>query len=402
MAELQDYTEFGGDHWELGALRNALAYQGERMPHTGQAPTEALLLGIAGGVVAGYFIFQYQGYPPMFNFLTVHSFDPFTNVLERLHIDVKTQRSNSAEKARQNLIQALESGQAPLVWADVTSLGYGDMQWSEDYWFVIPLLVIRYDERADEACLVDRARVPIEISARALDAARVRIKKERQRLVTAGQIAMERLPEATRAGIAQCIEHAVGEAPRKPMRGKYGLPAYTRWSAALADERSKNGWKRQFSTGSERFALLTSFYHYTHHLGTGGFGARGRYADFLNEAAEILDNAKLLTAAAGFRMAQQGWAGLYDQLFSEEIEPLHEARRLINARERLFHEQAHASLAARQGITEQLESLRVEADETMAFSEAEERHWREGIRETLLALQAQETIAFDSLQAAME
>ena len=103
MAELRDYTEYGGDHWELGALRNALAHQGARMPHTGQAPTEALLLGIAGGVVAGYFIFEYEGYPPMFNFLTVNSFDPLTNALERLGIEATTRRSGSPEKARQHL-----------------------------------------------------------------------------------------------------------------------------------------------------------------------------------------------------------------------------------------------------------------------------------------------------------
>ena len=401
MAELRDYTEYGGDHWELGALRNALAYQGARMPHTDQAPTEALLLGIAGGVVAGYFIFEYEGYPPMFNFLTVNSFDPLTNALERLGIEATTRRSGSAEKARQHLIDALNGGRAPLVWADVTSLGYGDTQWVEDYWFVIPLLVTSYDAVADQACLVDRASVPLEISAGALDAARVRIKKERQRLTTVGGIAMERLPEATHAGILQCIEHAVGEAPRKPMRGKYGLAAYTRWADALADERSKNGWKRQFSTGSKRFALLTFFYRYTHHFGTGGFGARDRYADFLEEAAVILSNEGLRIAASEFRAAREGWAALYETLFSASIKPLHQARQFIDERERLFREQGNASVAARRAIEGELGALRTAADETLAFAEAEERDWREGIREAVLALQALETKAFDSLQEVM-
>ena len=401
MAELRDYNEYGGDHWELGALRNALAYQGARMPHTGQAPTEALLLGIAGGIVAGYFIFEYEGYPPMFNFLTVNSFDPLANALERLGIEAKTRRSGSAEKARQHLIDALGGGCAPLVWADVTSLGYGDTQWAEDYWFVIPLLVTAYDAVADQVRLVDRASVPLEISASALDAARVRIKKERQLLMTVGGIAMERLPEATCAGIAQCIQHAVGEPPRKPMRGKYGLAAYTRWADALVDERGKNGWKRQFSTGSKRFAVLTFFYHYTQHFGTGGFGARARYADFLEEAAVILTNEGLRVAASEFRAAREGWAALYETLFSASIEPLHQARQLIDERERLFREQGNASMAARRAIEEKLSALRAAADETLAFAEAEEREWREGMREAVLALQTRETNAFDSLQAAM-
>ena len=401
MTELTDYKEYGGDHWELGPLRNALAYQGLRMPHTGQAPSEALLLGISGGIVAGYFIFQYKGYPPTFNFLTVNSFDPMTNVLERLEIDVQNQRSNSAEKARKNLIQALDRGDAPLVWAEVTSLGYGDMKESEDNWFVIPLLVTRYDENTDRASIVDRSSVPIHISAQALDRARQRIKKERQRLMTVGKFPMEKLPEATRAGIQQCLEHALGEPPRKPMRGKYGLAAYTRWADALADERSKNGWKRQFATGSDRFSLLTWFYHYTHHFGTGGFGARGRYADFLVEAAEILDNDALLIAAEEFRKAERGWVALFDQLYSAGVEPLFRARQLIDEREKLFREQGQASTEARNKISEQLEELRTSANETMNFRETEEKQWREGMRESVLELQAREVAAFNRLQDAV-
>ena len=401
MAELVGYEEYGADHWELGPLRNALAYRGLRMPHTCQAPSEALLLGISGGIVAGYFIFQYKGYPPTFNFLTVNSFDPLTNVLERLQIDAQNQRTNSAEKARKNLIQALDRGDAPLVWAEVTSLGYGDMKESEDNWFVIPLLVTRYDENKDEASIVDRSSVPIHISAQALDRARQRIKKERQRLMTLGEFRMENLPEATRAGIQQCLEHALGEPPRKPMRGKYGLTAYTRWADALADERSKNGWKRQFATGSDRFSLLTWFYHYTHHFGTGGFGARGRYADFLIEAAEILENDALPIAAEEFRKAERGWMALYDQLYSVEIEPLFRARHLIDEREKLFREQGQASSEARREINDQLEELRTSADESMNFSEIEERQWRQEIRDTVLELQELESAAFNQLQEAM-
>ena len=324
-----------------------------------------------------------------------------SNVLERLEIEVQNQRSNSAKKARKNLIQALDRGDAPLVWAEVTSLGYGDMKESEDYWFVMPLLVTRYDENTDRASIVDRSSVPIHISAQVLDRARQRIKKERQRLMTVGKFPIEKLPEATRAGIQQCLEHALGEPPRKPMRGKYGLAAYTRWADALADERSKNGWKRQFATGSDRFSLLTWFYHYTHHFGTGGFGARGRYADFLVEAAEILENDALLIAADEFRKAERSWMALYDQLYSAGVEPLFRARQLIDEREKLFREQGQASTEARNKINEQLEELRTSANETMNFRETEEKQWREGMRESVLELQAREVAAFHRLQDAV-
>lgn len=401
MVELENYAEYGGDHWELGALRNVLAHQGERMPHDGNPPSEALLLGIAGGIVAGYFIFQYQGYPPLFNFLTVNSFDPLTNVLERLQIEVNNLRTNSAEKARLNLTQAMANGKAPLVWADAFSLGYGDSQWGDENWFVIPILVTRYDEASDEATIVDRANVPIEIPAHQLDAARQRIRKERQRVMTLGKINLEQLPGAICEGILQCLDHAMGEPPRKPMRGKYGLAAYTRWADVLSDERSKTGWKRQFTKGSERFALITNFYHYTHHFGTGGMGARGRYADFLVEAAAILEQDDLRSAAPAFRQAEQLWKALYEEMLSTDYPPLSHARKLMDDRERMFRDRGLASTEERKIINAQLETLRVEADETLDFSDSEERRWRLGLREAVLAIQEQETLAFQQLQEAM-
>ena len=56
---LEDYTQFGG-HIEMGTVRNALAYQGVTMPHSGDAPTQALLFGISGGV-------RVQGWRRQFN-----------------------------------------------------------------------------------------------------------------------------------------------------------------------------------------------------------------------------------------------------------------------------------------------------------------------------------------------
>lgn len=49
MVILKNYQEFAGRHWETGTIRNALAYQGVKAPHTGKSVSEALLMGITGG-----------------------------------------------------------------------------------------------------------------------------------------------------------------------------------------------------------------------------------------------------------------------------------------------------------------------------------------------------------------
>ena len=402
MAELSGYQEFGGFHWELGSLRNALAYQGLRMPHSGEAPTEELLLGVSGGIVAGYFIFEYQGVPPMFHFLTFNTFDPLPTAIERLGIETVKQGSASAAKARQNLLSALDRGRAPLVWADTFSLGHGVKPPAQDYHFSVPLLVIAYDEGRDEARFVDRAKVPFTVRASELDAARARPKKERQRLMLVDNLRPERLPEAVQAGIEQCLQNAYGEPPRQPMRGKFGLVAFERWLALLADEKAKNGWKRQFTEGSLRYEAISSFYHYTHHLGSGGYGARGRYADFLQEAALILGKDSLRQAAASFRQAEVAWGALYNTLLPESSPSLYQARTLIDEREHLLREQGGSSLAARREIDAQLIAIRDEGAQSLTFSVDEERSWREAMREAVLSLKESEEAAFAVLRAAID
>ena len=65
MPILADYNHFGGRHWETGSVHNYYAYRGVTAPHTGEPYSEALLMGVSGGAVMGYFAFAYEGYDPM-------------------------------------------------------------------------------------------------------------------------------------------------------------------------------------------------------------------------------------------------------------------------------------------------------------------------------------------------
>ena len=86
MPNLTNYDAFEGRHWETGTVRNALAYQGVKAPHTNAPPSEALLMGISGGAVFGYFTFDYEGYDPILSLLTRNTFDPLDTLFERLAI----------------------------------------------------------------------------------------------------------------------------------------------------------------------------------------------------------------------------------------------------------------------------------------------------------------------------
>jgi hypothetical protein len=98
MPILKHYQEFAGRHWETGTVCNALAYQGVKAPHTGKPASEALLLGITGGVTIGYFTFEYTGYLPHLALLTRNTFSPLETLLERLAIPQEIYRTDKAQK----------------------------------------------------------------------------------------------------------------------------------------------------------------------------------------------------------------------------------------------------------------------------------------------------------------
>ena len=87
MVQLAGYQHFIGRHWETGSVCNFYAYRGVKAPHTGREYSEALLLGVSGGIVMGYFSFAYSGYDPHVAILTRNTFDPLDTLLQRLGVE---------------------------------------------------------------------------------------------------------------------------------------------------------------------------------------------------------------------------------------------------------------------------------------------------------------------------
>jgi len=61
---LENYNQFGSTERNSGAIRNILEYQGVIAPHTGEPFTEAMLMGIGGGLGAEYATWAFKGLNP--------------------------------------------------------------------------------------------------------------------------------------------------------------------------------------------------------------------------------------------------------------------------------------------------------------------------------------------------
>src|SRR5512145_2463079 len=138
MTVLKNYQQFAGRHWETGPIHNILAYQGVPTPHTGKPISEALLLGISGGIAFGYFTFEYRGYDPHVALLTRNTFDPLGTVFDRLALPHEIFQTSKPETGLKNLINVLENGHPALVWADVFLLPYNLLPYDERNWMIRP------------------------------------------------------------------------------------------------------------------------------------------------------------------------------------------------------------------------------------------------------------------------
>jgi hypothetical protein len=398
MPVLSDYNQFDGIPWATGYLKNALAYQGATAPHTGKPYSEPLLMGINGGLCAGYFSFEYEGYLPHLHFLTRYLFDEQPGaVFERLAIPMYTQQTPNPQKAAANVVGALAQGKPAIVWADVASLAYNN-QSAEELWLIMPLVVYGY-EVGSSVQIADRACVPLTASEEELIAARARIGKHRNRMMTIGDPNPNKLPEAVRGGIQSCIEIFTGHSP-VGSNGNFGFNAYQKW-IKLLESKSKDSWAVRFAPGARMYAGLTSTYKYLEVFFTGGRGARHIYADFLEEAAVILENPALKDVAPLFRECAVAWNVLTAALLPDEISMLHETRELLVRHYNLFLEQGGASLDEQRKISARLAEREAEAAENFPLNEAQAADFRAGLRAHILNLHDVEKVAINALIEAM-
>jgi hypothetical protein len=396
--------QFDGRHYETGTLHNALRLRGARAPHSGQPHSEALLLGISGGIAFGYFVFEYQGHLPHVALLTRNTFDPFETMLERLAIPREVRQTTSTATGRKNLDEALEGGQAPLVWADRFSLPYTNLTPADGYWAMMPMVV--YGREGETFMVADGSRHGWPVPAEALDRARGRVKQERYRVMVLEAPRPEKLRAAVQQGIWQCIS-LFTQAPPKGARHNFGFAAYAHWAKLLTDTKSKQGWARQFAPGPRMFQALAGSpaqpgaIDWIMTWGTGPDADRGTYAGFLDEAALILDRPGLKEAARHFRRAQKLWRALAEALLPDHCPPLAEARALHLRKRQLFVERGPAGTQERRQIDERLRALAAEMESDFPLDGAEAAALRERAAELVREISAVEQQAVGAMQAGL-
>ena len=401
MPTLVHYNQFEGLHWETGTVRNYYDFCGVKAPHTGKPYTEALLMGISGGAVMGYFVFAYQGIDPHARILTRNTFDPMETMLRRLGEVQVVRQTASAERAVGNLVDALANGTPAITWVDAMSLPYDPQPYEFEFPHMLPVVVYGIDEETERVWIADRARVPLFASTGQLAAARAKVKKFRHRIMTLEEPDADKLQEAVQSGIRDSIQ-LYTEKPPKGARHNFGFAAYQRWADALRKPKMRGSWDKEFPRGRKMYAGLESIFSDTHTFGKEGFAERDMFASFLDEAAEILEQPVLREAAEQFRASAIAWRDLGLLLLPESVPIWAEARRLMLENQRLFLEQGGAAHEAGRTNADRLIEIRRQMETDFPLSEEEVVSFREEIAAQVLKISAIEEPAVAAMKEAMK
>lgn len=186
MVTISAYTHFGGTNAETAALTNILRAQGMRSPHNGQPFSEALLLGIGGGLGAGYILWEFKEhrvkvlvfgwqnrwqYPVQF----------YEKLCGRIRVTPAFRETGSQKAAVQQLDEALVAGHPVVAWVDRAQMPY--LQLPKALEGHLGHFVAIYGIEDGMVLVDDLAAKPFRVPIETIASARARIGSYKNRLL---------------------------------------------------------------------------------------------------------------------------------------------------------------------------------------------------------------------------
>lgn len=308
---------FRGRHPDTAALTRLLAALGVTDPAGGRPLSEAMVLGVAGGIGFAYFVFEYEDLTTLYLGGRInpyiHKRDAAEAALTRLGVPFQVRRTSGPAAAERHLRTALDQGR-PVV-ATVDGARLPSRAVPPELPGMTPQDVL-VELRDDQPVLWDLAPEPVPVTWAELAEARAGVRSARHRLVVAdapadfgdgvGSSTSEvDLPGAAAAGIADTWTGMLDP----PMRN-FGVPGLAKWADLLTAPRDPKGWPRLLAAPGRQLQLLTWLYDWVETAGTGGGFFRSMYAEFLEEAAGPLGRPGLTTLAGSYRELATAWTTL--------------------------------------------------------------------------------------------
>jgi hypothetical protein len=396
---------------DTAALARAFAAAGVRNPATGAAPSEALVFGIGGGIGMAYFSFEYKIGPGQ-TWITLYlggRINPFVQraargarkdaefsdvTCARLGVPFSITQTSSARTAEKQLREAVAAGRQVLAVVDEVLLPHGLPRYlAGGFPYLVGVTVedgepvmVALDSRAQRTTWAELARLR----------ASIRSAKHRMIAVDRASEPLD-LAAAARAGIAETCRGLLSP----PMKN-FGLPGIAKWADLVGDARDPKGWPKLFRDGRRLAQALKWVGHWVVGPGSDGSFLRALYADFLDEAAELLRLPRLRAVGEQYRALGRAWAALAAAVLPRSIPQLEPIADLLAFKRCLLERHGAGAADAAAELAEidtELGALDAALDQS-PLSDADGAHLREELRARVLRLHEDEEKAARALAAA--
>ena len=410
---VEGYSQFGATERTAGAIRNILDYKGVVAPHTREPFTEALLMGIGGGLGAEYAAWAFTPIDPsrprkaklylrfhhVKNYIDKNEESMLPKIAHRLGVTLSIKETASKARANEFLTESLKSGKPAItylsVWHSQHMRREVKEQYNQDPNFFPPLLydefvnflpyfnlpytwinhhlaiIYGFDEESNEVHLTDSSTQPHTLTISQFNQSRGIIKSRKNAgIVLDPPSKIANLHRAVRAGIHDCVESLLHE---KGVVSGANLRVET-WNAmakTLANPTAKRGWLTLFNEGWQLFDTLTRLHaQITFHNSDGG-ALRSSYSDFLQEASDILKKPQLREIANQFANIGIMWDDLSVEALPDDILQLQAARRAALEWNTLFKVHGESAKKRLDAEVKKIQTIRTEVSETFPLTEKE-------------------------------
>jgi hypothetical protein len=399
---IQGFREFGANQSEVGALRKMLNHLGIMAPHNGEPFSEELLFGIGGGIGFAYFLFEKSGKHPSFLGTRVHTKETerpeFLQIIcDRLGIPAHVQNSSSANAAAANMQRNLEQGRAPIVWLDAARLPYLGLNATMNTHHAV--VVYGVEEADDRVMISDSCPGPVTLTREQFRAARETSWSPKYRTMLVQKTdTISDIRAATEAGIRDCLQQMTQGLGIT----NFGLKGMEKWATVLTSSREKKSWLKIFPPGPALFESLFSVFCQIRLRSSDGSALRGMYADFLDQAALLIERPELREVANLFRHSERMWTDLAEAHLPDSIPQFKELKQLAVDRKTLFDQRGAEALDEIVRMRDRIEQISNEMRQQFPLGASESKALLTDLRIRILRLKEHEAEAVRALDRAME
>jgi hypothetical protein len=396
---LSDFKPLGGEHAESTNIANCLNYQGLHDPVAGRPFSEALCFGIAGGIGIGYSFCPSvirHGAGCGVSLVGRHKIYStsgawYRDFADRLRIHLTASETTAAKKAYRNLVEELQQNRPTVVFTsrhDLPFLGCLESMFNVG---MHSFVVSGIDEARGIAVGADIGSQPVMISLDQLAEARNRVCSHKNR-IAAFDLASQTVPVAT---LQDAIRLAIPATAQELLAGKmktFSLPGLEMCARAMVNDKAADGWLKVLPNGLI-YDALRNLFDSIETCGSGTGLYRKLYAEFLDEAAVILEKPSLRATAEEYRKLAARWTEFAELTLPNRVKPFKQTKKLLRKQHDALRKKGSKGQPVIDSCVTELREIAKQVHSDFPLSGAETRSHLAHLRDEILELGQQERIA---------